>query len=227
MKQTKGFTLLEMLVAMMVLSMVVLVASNAYSIFSHKWQGRLGHFNETAMQYRMETIVDSVLSKITAYVVFNSQHLPRLYFEGNKNGFVAVSLSSIFSSSVPAVIRLRTEQNNNFGYDLWYDEWPMQDGLLYKTTQDVKYTRSVLLLKDARRIDFNYYGWPSLADKQWDPESQQEQRPEGWSDEFNALERHVQPEKVRVDVVTESGTHSVLIRLLDSLPSLLGRYSNE
>ena len=50
MKYDKGFTLVEMLVSMVLLSMVLLIASSAYSMFSERWNGRLGHFNQSVAQ---------------------------------------------------------------------------------------------------------------------------------------------------------------------------------
>lgn len=229
MKKINGFTLVEMLVSMAILSMVLLIASNAYSLFSDRWNGRLGHFNRTVIEVKHLILVQESLKSLIAYVVTDEEKQSRFYFEGNRNGFVAVTLRSLFTPEVAAVVRLKLIQNDDFSFALIYEEAAMhQQQLLLKVTQELNFDNSIILFNNLTEADFQYFGWASLEDKNWTPDTQSLQPPvKVWLDEYNSLERNMLPEKIIVNFLSKNKEYSLQAKLNDSVPGVLVNYADK
>ncbi len=224
-----GFTLIEMLVSMVLLSLVIMIASGAYALFNQHWHGRLGRFNQSSHLTRHMILVQEALNSITPYVVFNKEKRPKLYFEGNRNGFVAVSSRSVFNQSYPAVIRLQAVQNPDLTYTLNYQEWLMDRSVLIDSTQQIPFGKPMILFDKLSSVEFSYYGWPSLGDAVWssDGSSDRPQQMQDWFSDFNSLERMVHPEQISVSFVTPQGEFKLQIHLISPVPGLLSRYQTD
>ena len=129
-KKIVGFTLVELLISMALLSMIVLVGASAFGLFSQRWDGQLGDFNADVVNTRNRMLVQEVLDHLVPYVALDTKGRPVMYFEGNRNGFVAVSSRSLFSSDTVAVVRFSVRQNTDLTYDVIYEEWPMRSDVL-------------------------------------------------------------------------------------------------
>ena len=99
MNKGHGFTLIELLITMALLSMIILIGSSAFGLFAQRWDGRLGQFDSTMRSAQNIMLVQDVLTSLIPYVAYNRDGKPVIYFEGNRNGFVAVSSRSIFHGS--------------------------------------------------------------------------------------------------------------------------------
>jgi len=223
-----GFTLVEMLVSMVLLSMVLLISSNAYSLFSERWNGRLGHFNQSVAQAKNLILVQESLKSIISYVVTNDQQQAKFYFEGNRNGFVAVTLRSLYTPEVAAVIRIQITQNADFSYKLVYQEASMVSELLTKATQQLSFSEPIVLFNNISNAEFEYFGWPTDQSKFWTPDSNStEPEAKAWFDEYNSLERNIQPEQIRITFTTNEGAYSLQAKLNDSVPGVLFNYAEQ
>lgn len=228
MKHYKGFTLVEMLVSMVLLSMVLLIASSAYALFSERWDGRLGHFNQSVKQAKQLILVQEAVKSVVSYVVTDDKEQPKIYFEGNRNGFVAVTLRSLFAPDVSAVIRIQVLQKPDFSYQLIYQESSMSQRLLIKAKQPLEFSEAIVLYDNLIAVDFQYLGWPSLENKYWQAESATAERQEkAWFNDYNSLERNVQPEQVKITFTTEEGDFMLVMKLSDSVPNSLARYTEQ
>lgn len=223
----KGFTLVEMLVSMVLLSMVLLIASNAYSSFSNRWNGRLGHFNQSVVQAKQLILVQEALKSIVSYVVINDKSQAKLYFEGNRNGFVAVTLRSLFSPETAAVMRLQIIQNTDFTYRLTYQESSMAEQLLIKSKQSLNFSAPIVLFDNLSSAEFQYFGWPSSQSKNWTIDSAAvEPEPPSWFNEYNSLAINLQPEQVKVTFTNKQGDFSLQAKLNDSVPGVINSYTD-
>ena len=224
MKSKQGFTLVEMLVSMVLLSMVILIGSGAYSMFSGRWNGRLGHFNQSAKNARQLILVQEALQGIVPYVVTDNDDHGKIYFEGNRNGFVAVTLRSLFTPQMAAVMRLQVKQQADFSYSLIYQEATMERQLLTKAQQKINFGKEIVLFANLTSIEFSYFGWPSSADKYWSPENfRVKQEPKEWANAYNSLETDLQPEQVQIDFSSEQGVFKLQSRLTDAHKALIFR----
>jgi len=225
-KLSKGFSLIEIMVAMVLLSMVVLVSTQAYSIFSDKWDGRLGHFNQTLSEAKSLVLVQRAIDGIVPYVVFNEQSQPRLYFEGNRNGFVAVTNTPVFTVGQAAVIRLEAKQLSDFGFELTYQEWSMEDSLLLKTDQELDFGRNIKLFDNQSDILFRYYGWPSAKDKSNAGDIFSKPVTPEWFSDYNSLERGLQPNKISISLSGDNGDREFIYNLSSLESYQLSRYGD-
>lgn len=228
MKHSRGFTLIEMLVSMVLLMMVMLIASGAYSLFSERWNGRLGHYNKSLTTAKQSILVQEALSGIIAYAITDDNGVEGLYFEGNRNGFVAVTLRSIFNPEIAAVVRLQVTQNDDFTYKLTYEESAMTEQLLLNAKQPIIFSPAIVLFDKFHEINFEYFGWSTLASKisAFDVvDLLTEKETQEWFSEYNSLEKNIQPEQIKVTFTSTQGEFTLHQKLLSAAPSLLNNYS--
>jgi prepilin-type N-terminal cleavage/methylation domain-containing protein len=191
-RNLKGFSLIEILVAMVILSAVILISNQAFSFFSNKWNGQLGRFDNIFGQARLNMVIDDVIRNTIPYIVTTTEGYG-LYFEGNRNGFVAVSSSSLNDPDTPAVIRLSAIQQSDFSFILQYEEAPMSITVL-RTNQDVvDFNEAITLQANIEDIQFEYYGLAAIENSQ-----DNSARDLVWEHSFNGIEKREHPQKVRV-----------------------------
>ena len=225
MRRNQGFTLIEMLISMVLLTMVLLIASGAYSLFSERWHGRLGYFNQSATQAKQLILVQEVLKSIIPYVVTDEQGNANLYFEGNRNGFVAVARRSLFNPESSAVVRLKVRQNEDFSYALVYQEWAMTKQLLTKVRQQIDFSEDIVLFDNLKTIEFLYFGWPSTKSKYWQPDVSRElPEPKGWFSEYDSIQKKIHPEQVKVNFSNAQGDFILQTELSAPMRGVLNRY---
>ena len=165
MKNFQGFTLVELLITMALLSMIILIGSSAFGMFGQRWDGRLGQFDATMRSTQNIMLVQDVLSSLMPYVAYNRDGKPIIYFEGNRNGFVAVSSKSIFSDNDFAVVRFSVRQNVELDYDVLYEESPMVDDVLVSLNQPLEFSRPMVLFESVSDPLFQYYGWAIAGER--------------------------------------------------------------
>ena len=197
MNKAAGFTLIEMLVSTVLLSAIVLVGSSSYSIFSKRWDGQLGKFDQTLQDVRDVMLVDSVLDSLIPYVTYDHSETPVLYFEGNRNGFVTVSAKSVFSEKIPAVVRFSVVQREDLSFDVIYEEWPMENNVLRSTYQNFNFAQPITLFESVTSPNFEYFGWESVIEREGFSGAQNAV-PARWLSSLNSLEERLLPERIRL-----------------------------
>ena len=150
---------------MSLLSMIILIGASAFGLFSQRWDGQLGFFNATLKRSRDQILVQEVLDSLVPYMAYDADEKPIIYFEGNRNGFVAVSGKSIFSSGNFAVIRFAVSQNPDLTFDITYEEWPMEDDVLRLTSQPVTFYPPITLFESVDNPAFGYFGWADFRER--------------------------------------------------------------
>ena len=195
-----GFTLVEMLIAMVILSSVTLIGASAFSMFSRGWDGRLGNFDKNFQQVKTQLLAQDILSSIVPYVAFSADGKKRLYFEGNRNGFVAVSLRSMQDPTVPAVIRLSVQQNDDLSFRLIYEEWPMQSRLLLKSGVPLAFDAPIIIKQRLQDISFRYFGEPPVVGVTSISEADEAatNARAQWYGAYNSLATFRQPSKIEI-----------------------------
>ena len=223
-KAQKGFTLIEMLVTMVLLSSIVLIGSNAYSLFSKRWDGQLGKFDQATQNVRDLMLVHEVLDTMTPYIVSGSDNKPGIFFEGNLNGFVGVSTKSVFDKQYQSVVRLSVAQRSDFTFDVVYEESPMIADVLRSTQEPLQFSQSLTLFRGVNAPKFEYFGWSSIEDK-FGVEDLSAPKPPQWLPSYNAMNLPFAPEKVRFMFETEEGQYELRANLAPGVPGLVSRYS--
>ena len=223
MRRNQGFTLIELLVTMSLLSMVILIGSSAVGLFGERWQGQLGNFDSRMRNTKNIVLVQDVLASLMPYVAYGPVGKPFIYFEGNRNGFVAVSSMSIYSHGDFAVVRFSVKQNLDLSYDVLYEEWPMKDDVFVSTHQKLEFSQPLVIFKSVTDPEFEYLGWPSVKSRT-SVLDENESPPPTWSASYNGLVAWFAPIKVRFSFESLEGEYSIISTLASERPGLLSRY---
>lgn len=226
----RGFSLVEILIAMTLLSMITLLGSQAFSLLAKRWDGQVGNFDQQVYDLRIQLSVYDSLQKIIPYVVNDPEGVPKLYFEGNRNGFVGVTSQALINPNVAAVVRLSIVQNNDFLYDLIYEEAPMEKSPFYSLSQPIVFNPPIVLKRDIAQVEFSYYGdFPpqalSASDNipNQDNESEDRASEVKWSQDYNSLVSQRQPRKIQVSLLKDNMTHSFVVDMIQPTPGLISR----
>ena len=225
MTKFKGFTLIELLVTMSLLSMIVLIGSSAFGLFGQRWDGRLGQFDAAMRKAQTVLLVQDVLSSLMPYVTYNRAGRPVIYFEGNRNGFVAVSSKSIFSDEDFAVVRFSVSQNTDFSYDVLYEEAAMRDNVLVSLSQPLVFSRPMILFESVTDPEFQYYGWANVQDRASGDDSVP--KPPQWLQRYNGVDALFAPLKASLRFTSSDGQYQIYSRIASASAGLLSRYKND
>lgn len=224
MNKSAGFTLIEMLVTMSILAMVVLAGSSAFGFFAQRWDGSLGNFDRSMTNSKNLMLVQEVLDNLVPYMTYDSKNRPSVYFEGNRNGFVAVSSRSLYRQNRMAVVRFSVKQNLDLTYNVLYEEWPMEDDVLIYAKTAVPFLPPLVLFHSVASADFQYFGWSDRLSKIGNGGDQLPQPP-SWHNDLNAVASMVAPVKVRLKFSYEENPYVLMSSLAEQPSDLLIKYS--
>ena len=220
--KNQGFTLVELLVTMSLLSMIILIGSSAFGMFSQHWDGQLGNFDKSARKARNVMLVQNILDSLVPYVTSDTDGDPIIYFEGNRNGFVSVSSQSIYSPNDYAVIRFSVLQNIDLTFDVVYEEWPMKDELLLEIGHPLVFSSPMVLFESVENPVFEYFGTPTVAERlAGDGLSE---APHRWNPTYDGVEAMFAPSKARLIFDIGSKKYKLIANVATQPDGLLSRY---
>lgn len=223
MNSARGFTLVEMLVSLVLLSSIVLVGSTAYGLFAKRWDGQLGNFDISLQNSRDLMLVQEVLDNLIPYIVYREDGMPVVYFEGNRNGFVAVSSRSVFAGRIPAVVRFSVVQNLDFSFDVFYDEWVMSDDVLRSTVQSFTFSEPIKLFSNISSPSFNYLGWTS-TDERFGVEGSTAPQLPSWHGSFDATTLPFAPLKAKLVFDYQGFNYQINAALMEGVTGVVSNY---
>ncbi|GAB3037587.1 PulJ/GspJ family protein [Bowmanella dokdonensis] len=217
-----GFSLVELLISMVVLTSIIFLGSYAYAVFIAKWDGQLGKFDQKVEQSRNLILLHRVLQGITPYVVENDNGDPMLAFDGRSSTITTVTSAPLFSDGLATVMLL--VEHGESATRLEYFENP---GAGYSETQlkagDQWRYHKLLLAVDSPLI-FSFFAWPSLEQKVLYQEglsiSGQHVVP-GWYKAYNAKTTQMLPLAISLSLGEEG---MLLVDLADKAEQKLAPY---
>lgn len=199
-KRNLGFTLIEVLIALVILMGLMFTANYSYSLYSQYWHGRIGNFDQTLFYYRGLLQLKETLDSSIPYVVRGGEGVKEtFYFLGRTEGFTVVTAAPIFATTVndAGVVRVFSERKGD-GYQLVYEEAPLSDKVLISLEQKLDFRYRTVLMVSQYPIKFEYFGWSSM---------EQKVRPSGspsslpsWRTQYDAAQTRVQPKKVKITI---------------------------
>jgi prepilin-type N-terminal cleavage/methylation domain-containing protein len=194
--KVRGFTLVEMLIAIAIFGMVVGIAGYGYSLFSQHWEGRLGRFQRAQDQYQRLDLVVSSLENTLPYVVRDASGAGGFYFLGREEGLTLVTMSPVFSPGDLAVIRVFREPTSDGRWNLLYEEAPLAGVQLRLASQTLPFQHRMVVLRDVPDLHFRFFGWRSL-DERLKAQNQPELglAPE-WVSEMDGLVSRTHPQRI-------------------------------
>lgn len=159
----QGFTLIEMLVSLVILSSVILIATSGYSTYMSRWDSNFGKFNQTAAQLQLFQGLHRTVTNTRPYIVKNQAGVYHFYFEGKETELTAVSAASLNDPDRAALYRLKVELNEGW-YELTYSEVDTSKSWLEDPTKEKNWTIPVVILRMPNAMTFDYFGWKSMSD---------------------------------------------------------------
>lgn len=195
-----GFTLIEVLIALVILMGLMFTANYSYSLYTQYWHGRIGNFDQTLFYYRGLLQLKETLDSSIPYIVRGGEGVKEtFYFLGRTEGFTVVTAAPIFATTVndAAVVRVFSERKGD-GYQLVYEEAPLSDKVLINIDQQLDFRYRTVLMVSQYPIKFEYFGWSSMEHKVR-PNGKPESLP-SWRAQYDAATTRVQPKKVKITI---------------------------
>lgn len=155
---TGGFTLIEILIAMLVLSIVMFVGSLSFSTFSQRWQSDMGSFTQEVTNAKNLVLLQRALNGVSNYIVKDEDNEPVYFFKGNDKYLLFVTNHPVFNTDGQALVRLSVTIASDGKQRLKYEEASFESSPLLSLTSLPEANYSQILLIDDN-IRFNYYGW--------------------------------------------------------------------
>ena len=209
-RKLSGFSLLEMLVAVVVLSMVIGISTYAYSMFIRQWDGHLGRFDEAQAQYQRLEWLAAALEDTLPYLVRDDKDEFGFYFLGRDEGLTSVTMSPIFGVGEPALIRVFREREESGAWRLVYEEAPFAGNVLAQADQRMDFRHRLVVARGLPRPEFRYFGPANLQSRiglEDSPGAGQ-----AWFDEYDGLRRQYHPEKIELRVGTDVAVVDIPMR---------------
>jgi len=191
-----GFTLIEILVVTLILSVMVSLAFFAMGLYLKTWSGRSLGDTRTLQEYRSRTLVRHALESVWEYYVTDpaNERIEIFYpfFKGETRSLTGVTTSSVFQKGVPAVFRIRLGDGNETDGSLIYEEAPLEKWYLRYMNDSPVFAYSLVMMTRITQIGFRYYGFWEIL-----PLAENEDIPQivyRWQETFDGRERGDIPE---------------------------------
>ncbi len=194
----QGFTLIEVLVALTLLTSVVVLAYMAQNLFFEKWQSIHEAGSRAVASYRRQTLLRYAAESIWEYYVtdptsqLNQRYYP--YFHGKTDEVRFVTLSSVFFKGHAAAARLWLRHAADSG-ELVYEEADLRTQYIRFDTDTPQYGRQWVISRDVRHVRIRYYGRDRI---EWNPQSESFVIVKGWFDEYHGRDKMTTPEIIEL-----------------------------
>lgn len=206
MRKTTGFSLVELLVAMAIMSMTLMISSLGYSFFMERWQKNLGNFDNSANVAKRLILIKQVISGMSPYVLKDDKNAAAIYFEGSEDSFIGVSTRALRKPDVPFVIRLSIKQQDDFSYNVIYESSSIEFFPVTEIRQQIIFDAPITLISGLQDVKFAYYGNTSR-------DSAVNGETKSWWQSFNSLNRKIMPEQLRIGFVKEGAQQQLIFSL--------------
>lgn len=221
---SSGFTLVETLIAMVLLSLLMISGALAYDYFSQNWQRNKGLASSSAERHHLTSLVQKVTRNSYAKAVYNSSNRLGFYFLGRYDGFTAVSHTSVQNPDAAAVYRIFRETNAAGSYRLVYEEAVLTNLYLRQDEQELPFNFRRILYDNINQIDFSYYGYQSLKERNETASGEgSEVYDLLWFNDYDGMQRVLHPQAIEINL----NGFRWLIEVPDAVESTLSRYSRD
>ncbi|MGB1197717.1 MAG: PulJ/GspJ family protein [Thalassotalea sp.] len=196
---SQGFTLVELLLAMVVFSSLIALATYSLMHFERFWHKDLGKFSQVKFNNQSLLQLNDVIKSAYPQIALTKRKNEAYYFLGRDEGITFVSYAPIFSSlAEPAVVRIFRESSNN-GYRLVYEEAPLNNQPLIYLAQELNFIHRLILIDNLPSLSFMYCGLPQRSigldiSKKNDPSC---------FSEYDGVETRLNPEIIIISMAEE------------------------
>lgn len=222
---SQGFTLVELLIASALLSLILLTATYSYSLFSTGWNKELGNFETTAKQTHSLATLQSIIDGVTPLIIEDNSKKWGFLFEGQKESLLSLSMNGIFDDQLPVVFKLSYEVDKKGQGYLLYQEVSTKNLLLINYEQEIKFTHQWIVLENIKSINWQYFGWRNFDTKaQYFFNNNLSNDALTWSDSFSGFERKLLPDKLIIAINQADSSVLTLRKTLMPVEPYIAKY---
>jgi general secretion pathway protein J len=185
----KGYTLIEVLIAMAIFSSMMMLAGTALNQGLQHYHG-LAEKGIVFWDYAKQIWIDKSFNSTIDYYVYRKSEGWFPYFKGSQEGISYVSLAPL-AGELPVVVWIENEAEENGMRSLVYYELPIYTKSYEEIERDYifadyKKGKSLKLLEGVAGIEFSYYGY-SIVEKRYK-----------WYDQFDGNKMKVLPTSIGI-----------------------------
>jgi len=221
-----GFTLIEMLVSLVILTSIMLLSSEAYRYFVVQLNQRQDSFNTVSEHFKRLKWLQHQIASTSMYYVTTVEGKKQLLFSGSKNALLWVSTTSVTKPGTGSVSAMAIEDGH-----LRYCEKVLDETFLTKANisqQDVCSEFSLNIVP-ATALTLEYYGWLDLT-------AQLSQNPINpvmnaastatWQDKYFSSETGTLPGLIKMTVKNDTSSQEYWVQLHGLDPAKAGYFNN-
>lgn len=219
-KNSAGFTLIEVLIATLVLSMVIYLATISYSLFLDTWERKRLSDVTAIQEYRSRFLLRNSLESIFDYYVTDpkSERNVRRYpfFKGQKESLEFVTLSSVFHKGTPAVARIRLTRSEVGNLKaLIYEETSLAKTYIRYNDDPIEYKNQMLIYNNLKSVRIRYFG---VWEIRFDPGKESVITEYKWQETFEGNERNAVPHTIEMIVEFGEGETMLVFPIMAHSP---------
>lgn len=199
--KSSGFTLIELMIAVTILTMLLFTGSYVYQMLASRWDKELGSFNQSAKQTKSFILIKNLLKGIHPFIVWDKklsgEKKPSFFFIGSNDSLLSVSRAGLFVQQYPEIFRIKALEKESGLFDLVYQSTSTQNTLLLYAQQEIIFEHQITLLSDITEIKFKYLGWNGFMER---GRAEEEHSEATWRDYFSGIDNQLLPEKMIIYV---------------------------
>ncbi|GAA5142094.1 PulJ/GspJ family protein [Thalassotalea piscium] len=220
-KRNHGFTLIELMISLTILTMLLFTGSYVYIMLSSRWDKQLGSFSDNALIAKNIEATQRVLEGIHALVVVDNKKTPSFFFIGHSDSLLAITHSGIFSGDFPEIFRITSVPNTNGKFDLIYQAVSIENILLVKTDQEIRFDHQLTLFTNLDSATFNYLGWSSYKVKSFRYTTGDKLQ---WRNRYSGIDSQIMPEQLTFTIKKSGLSLSIPVELDNNTERWLSPY---
>lgn len=160
-RQSAGFTLVEVLIAIVIMSSVVVLAGQSYRQFVVTANDFDKKYGVHLQQLQKEQVIREKLESSRLYMA-NKQHMftqkdQYPYWIGNESSWAGITTQSLQDENRSAVFLVSIQDNNLTYCEKVIDEWLPTTGVVPEGVCQF----SIVLDENVTELNFKYFGWDS------------------------------------------------------------------
>ncbi|XOV79220.1 MAG: PilW family protein [Aestuariibacter sp.] len=214
----QGFSLVELLVAMSLLSMVLFIGSFAHSQYSEVWRKEQSDFEKQYVKVKGVTTLYRILSDIQPYVIKEEKYAYH-YFQGGENILRSIKAQSLLHPEYPAAFSLFIRDNS-----LIYAEKALTAGPMLTENVPGKYDFEIVVVNSLKRLKFEYFGWSNVDDWYKTIDSQPALAP-SWFGFYSGKDTQIPPMSVKVNLYMEEAPAEFIVPIRFFFPDQIEFYN--
>jgi len=199
-KDSRGFTLIEVMVTIIILTIIVSLSFFSMTFYLNEWQhNRLGD-TRAIQEFRQHRLLHAAMESAWEYIVSDpanetiGYYYP--YFKGQMDSIAFVTTSPVFTKNTAAAVRIRLVSNKDSKTtNLIYEEESLDKNYIRYYDDNINYSHIFNVSIQGKNLKFRYYG---LWEWRMSPGREVPEQILSWQDTFDGKKKQVLPKIIEV-----------------------------